>query len=159
MSRHRQYLKSFVCGICGLPEWSGLWSELWLWSGLWVWSGLWLTEWSGLWSELCGLTKRSGLWSGLCGLTERSGLWNGLTREATLCFCVSLYEELVCRGGLLPPSSPRSSRAAREEPLEQRRLFTGLLVPVDDCIDGVAEQARRCKRGVHEADTIFLSHV
>ncbi len=60
---------------------------------------------------------------------------------------------------LLPPSSPRSSRAAREEPLECRRLFTGLLVPVKDCIDGVAEQARRRKRGVHEADPIFLSHV
>ncbi len=47
------------------------------------------------------------------------------------------------RRGLLPPSGPRSSRVARED---HYRLFTGLLVPVDDCIDGVDEQAKRHKR-------------
>ena len=30
---------------------------------------------------------------------------------------------------------------------------------VDDGIYGIAEQARRCKRGVHEADPVFLFHI
>ncbi len=37
--------------------------------------------------------------------------------------------------------------------------FTGLLVPVDDGLDGVAEQARRRKRGVQKEDPVLLSYV
>lgn len=50
--------------------------------------------------------------------------------------------------GLLLPSSPRGIRAARKETLERRRLFLGLLEPVNDCT--VAEQARRHQWGVQE---------
>ncbi len=48
---------------------------------------------------------------------------------------------------------------AREKPLKRRRLFTSFLVSVDDGIDGVAEQTRWHKRGVHEEDPVLLFHI
>ncbi len=52
------------------------------------------------------------------------------------------------RLGLHPTSSPQSYKTAWEKPMKCRRLFTSLLVSVDDGIDGVAKQTRRRKRGV-----------
>lgn len=54
---------------------------------------------------------------------------------------------------------PRSRRAAREEPLEHRGLFTGLLKPVNDRVDRVAEQDRRCKWGVQEEEPVLFFHI